>query len=216
LVGVRPLRTITYRQYVCTERTLSRQAARSEATRAKLVAAARDLFAKRGYAGVGTEEIVKRARVTRGALYHHFADKRELFRAVHEALEVERIAAALADAQTEDPIEAMKVAVSAFLDGTLDEGRARITLIEAPSVLGWAEWREIDARHGLGLASGALEGAMAAGRIERQPVAPLANLFVAALGEAGILVATADDPAAMRAEVEGALGSLIDGLALPA
>jgi AcrR family transcriptional regulator len=197
---------------------VSRQAARSEATRAKLIAAARDLFAKRGYAGVGTEEIVKRARVTRGALYHHFADKRDLFRAVHETLEaelVERIAAALADAGTDDPIAAMKVAVSAFLDGTLDAGRARITLIEAPSVLGWAVWREIDARHGLGLASAALEGAMQAGRIERQPVAPLASLFVAALGEAGILVATADDPATMRAEVEGALGSLIDGLARP-
>jgi AcrR family transcriptional regulator len=194
----------------------TRQAARSEATRAKLIAAGAELFAKRGYAGVGTEEIVKRARVTRGALYHHFADKRDLFRAVHESLEaelVERIAAALAEAATEDPIEAMKVAVAAFLDGTLDEGRARITLIEAPSVLGWAEWREIDARHGLGLASAALEGAMAAGRIERRPVAPLASLFVAALGEAGILVATAADPEAARADVENALGALIDGLA---
>jgi AcrR family transcriptional regulator len=194
---------------------LSRQAARSEATRAKLVAAARELFAKRGYAAVGTEQIVKRARVTRGALYHHFADKRNLFLAVHERLEaegVERIAAALAGAGTEDPIEAMKVAVRAFLDGALDPGRARITLIDAPSVLGWAEWREIDARHGLGLASAALQAAMDAGRIERQPVAPLAGILVAALGEAGIMVATADDPVAARAEVEGALETLIDGL----
>jgi AcrR family transcriptional regulator len=194
---------------------LSRQAARSEATRAKLVAAARELFAKRGYAAVGTEEIVKRARVTRGALYHHFADKRDLFLAVHERLEaegVERIAAALAGAGTEDPIEAMKVAVRAFLDGALDPGRARITLIDAPSVLGWAEWREIDARHGLGLASAALQAAMDAGRITPQPVAPLAGILVAALGEAGIMVATADDPAAARAEVEGALETLIDGL----
>ncbi len=195
---------------------MSRQAARSEATRAKLIAAARDLFAKRGYAGVGTEEIVKRARVTRGALYHHFADKRELFLGVHETLEaelIEKIAAALADAATEDPVEAMKVAVRAFLDAALDPGRARITLIDAPAVLGWAEWREIDARHGLGLASAALEAAMAAGRVERQPVAPLASLFVAALGEAGILVATAADPKAVRAEVEAAVESLIDGLA---
>ena len=195
---------------------MSRQAARSEATRAKLVAAGRHLFAKRGYAGVGTEQIVKRARVTRGALYHHFADKRDLFRAVVEALEVElveRIAAALASESPDDPIESMKLAVRTFLDAALDPGRARITLIEAPSVLGWAEWREIDARYGLGLASAALEGAMAAGRIPRQPVAPLAGIFVAALGEAGIMVATADDPGAARAEVEAALELLIDGMA---
>jgi AcrR family transcriptional regulator len=196
---------------------VSRQAARSQATRAKLIAAGRQLFAKHGYAGVGTEQIVKRARVTRGALYHHFADKRELFLAVHEQLEaelVETIAAALAEASTEDPIEAMKVAVRAFLDSAVDPGRARITLIEAPSVLGWAEWREIDARYGLGLASAALQGAMEVGRIEARPVEPLAAIFVAALGEAGIRVASAADPAAARAEVQDALEALIDGLAL--
>jgi AcrR family transcriptional regulator len=195
---------------------VSRQAARSEATRAKLMRAARELFAKRGYARVGTEEIVTRAKVTRGALYHHFADKRDLFRAVVEELEVElveRIGAALTAAQPTDPIESMKLAVRTFLDSALDPGRARITLIDAPSVLGWAEWREIDARHGLGLASAALEGAMAAGRIPRQPVAPLAGILVAALGEAGIMVATAADPDAARAEVEAALELLIDGMA---
>lgn len=196
---------------------MSRQAARSEATRAKLIDAARALFSKRGYAGVGTEEIVLRAKVTRGALYHHFEDKRDLFRAVHEALETEgvaRIAAALGEAATDDPIKAMKVAVSAFLDSAVDPGRARITLIDAPSVLGWAEWREIDARHGLGLASAALEAAMTAGRIARQPVTPLAHLFLASLGEAGIMVATADDPKAARAEVEPALLAIIEGLAV--
>jgi len=195
---------------------VSRQAARSEATRAKLIAAGRELFAKHGYAGVGTEEIVKRARVTRGALYHHFADKRDLFRAVHESLEVEGvegIAAALAAAPSDDPIEAMKVAVRAFLDGALDPGRSRITLIDAPSVLGWAEWREIDARYGLGLASAALEAAMAAGRIPRRPVERLAGIFVAALGEAGIMVATAADRDAVRADVEDAIVAMIDGLA---
>jgi AcrR family transcriptional regulator len=194
-----------------------RQAARSEATRAKLISAARELFAERGYADVGTEEIVKRAKVTRGALYHHFEDKRDLFRAVHETLEaegIEEIAAALAAAGTDDPIAAIKVAIAAFLDGTVEPGRSRITLIDAPSVLGWAEWREIDNRYGLALARAALEGAIDAGRIPRQPAEPLAHLFVAALGEAGIMVATAADPKAMRAEVERALGALIDGLAV--
>lgn len=193
-----------------------RQAARSEATRTKLIKAGRELFAKRGYAEVGTEQIVRRAKVTRGALYHHFADKRDLFLAVHEELEgelVATIARALEEAATDDPIEAMRVAVRAFLELAADVGRARISLIDAPAVLGWVEWREIDARYGLGLASGALEAAMAAGRIERQPVAPLAHLFLAALGEAGIIVATAADPATARDEVERALVALIDGLA---
>ena len=196
---------------------MRRQASRSEATRAKLMAAARELFAKRGYAGVGTEEIVKRARVTRGALYHHFADKRELFRTVHEALEaelVEGIASALGSAATEDPIEAMRVATSAFLDAAVDPGRARITLVEAPSVLGWVEWREIDARYGLGLAEAALTAAIEAGRMARQPVRPLAHLLLAAMGEAGIIVATAEDPKAARKQVEPALNALLDGLAL--
>ena len=198
---------------------MSRQAARSKATRARLIAAGRALFARHGYAGVGTEQIVRRAKVTRGSLYHHFEDKQDLFRAVHESLEEEliaRIGAALEEAAATDPIAGIRVAIGSFLDAAADPGLARITLIEAPSVLGWAEWREIDARYGLGLASAALEGAMAAGRIRRQPVAPLAGLFVAALGEAGIMVATAPDPRATRSDVEAALLALVDGLALPA
>lgn len=193
-----------------------RQAARSEATREKLLAAGRELFAEHGYAGVGTEQIVQRARVTRGALYHHFSDKRDLFRAVHEALEaqlVEELGAALAAAGADDPLEAMKVAVRATLDATADRGRARITLIEAPSVLGWAEWREIDARHGLGLAIAALEAAMASGQIPEQPATPLAHLMLGAIGEAGIMIATAEDSDAVRKEVESALIAMIDGLA---
>ena len=98
----------------------------------------------------------------------------------------------------------MKVAVRAFLDTALDPGRARITLIDAPSVLGWAEWREIDARYGLGLASAALQAAMDAGRIEPQPVAPLAGILVAALGEAGSWSATAAIPRPRASEVERA------------
>ena len=198
------------------EKRVSRQAARSEATRARLIAAGRALFAKHGYAAVGTEQIVKRAKVTRGALYHHFEDKRDLFRAVHEALESEgmqRIGATLAEAPLDDPVEVMRLGVRAFLDTAVEPGRARITLVDAPSVLGWAEWREIDLRHGLGLTIAVLQAAVDAGRVARVPVEPLAALFVAALGEAGIRVATADDPNAERARVEKALLALIDGLA---
>jgi AcrR family transcriptional regulator len=197
---------------------MTTRAERSEGTRSRLVAAGRELFAERGFAAVGTEEIVAAAGVTRGALYHHFDDKRDLFRAVHEALEAElvgRIGEAIAAVRSDDPVDALRAAVPAFLDLATDPGLARITLVEAPSVLGWAEWREIDARYGLGLAEAALGAAIDAGRIPKQPVRPLAHLLLAALGEAGIMVATADDPQAARKEIEPALAGLIDGLTAP-
>lgn len=194
---------------------MSPRAREPEATRERLIGAARELFARRGYADVGTEEIVKRARVTRGALYHHFADKRDLFRAVHEQVEAEvtaTVAERLAAGRVDDPVAALLEGTRTFLDACTDPELARIALLEAPSVLGWAEWRRIEERYGLGLVTAALEGAMAAGALERQPVRPLAHVLLAALGEAGLVIANADDPAAARADVEAALTSLIDGL----
>lgn len=193
-----------------------RQAARSEATRARLIEAGTALFSEHGYAAVGTEQIVERAEVTRGALYHHFGDKRDLFRAVHEQLEerlVADIAAALEANPKEDPIEAMEVAAGAVLDVAIDRQVARVTLIDAPSVLGWEEWREIDTRYGLGLAEAVLSAAMESGRISKQPVRPLAHLLLAAIGEAAIMVATAREPKRARADVEPALRALVRGLA---
>jgi AcrR family transcriptional regulator len=190
------------------------KAEQSAATRASLLKVARKLFAERGYAGVGTEEIVRRAKVTRGALYHHFRDKKDLFRAVHEQVEAETteiVAVRLTEGGAEDPIELLAEGARTFLDRTT-KPVARITLVDAPSVLGWAEWREIDEKHGMGLVIAGLEGAMAAGAIPRQPVKPLAHLLLAALGEAGMLIANAPDPEAMRAEVEPAVLSLLDGL----
>jgi hypothetical protein len=102
--------------------------------------------------------------------------------------------------------------VRAFLDHCLDPALARIALIDAPSVLGWAEWREVDERYGLGLVTAGLQGAMAVGALRPQPVRPLAHLILGALGEAGMLVANADDPRAARREIEPAMLALLDGL----
>ena len=198
---------------------MSKQRARSEGTQMMLLAAARRLFAEHGYSDVGTEQIVAEAQVTRGALYHHFADKRDLMRAVYEQVEeevVEAIGAAIERTGTEDPIEAIHIAIAAFFDLALERERARIALIEAPVALGWDEWREIDMRYGLGLTCAALGAAMEAGRMPRMPLRPLAQMFVAALGEAGIIIATSKDPAAARADVEPSLIAMIDGLATPA
>ena len=188
-------------------------AERAAATRAALIDAARALFTERGYAAVGTEEIVAAAEVTRGALYHHFDGKRELFRAVHEQMEEEVVGAIGARmAGVQDPVEVLVTGIGAYLDACTDPALTRVTLLDAPSVLGWEEWREIDMRYGLGLVIAGLEGAMDAGALRRAPIRPLAHLFLAAMGEAGMLIANAADPTAARAEVEPALLGLLDAM----
>ena len=194
---------------------MSRREEQTEGTRAALLSAARDLFSERGYAAVGTEEIVQRARVTRGALYHHFADKKDLIRGVHEQMERELTAAIgeqLAEAASHDPFAGLVTGVRSFLDACTDPRLARIVLVEAPSVLGWAEWRATDERYGLGLVMAGLQGAVDAGSLRRQPVKPLAHVMLGALGEAAMVIANADDPKAAREEVEPSLLSLLDGL----
>src|SRR5918999_1021120 len=192
----------------------SRNTERSEATRVKLVRAARHLFARRGYAAVGTEQIVRRARVTRGALYHHFRDKRDLFRAVHEQIEAElarKIGEQIAEVGN-DPGEVLHQGVRTFLDACTDPAIARIALVDAPSVLGWEEWRATEERYGLGLVTFGLRAAMDAGALRAQPVKPLAHLLLGAMEEAGMVIANASDPQVARREVEPALLGLLDGL----
>jgi AcrR family transcriptional regulator len=189
---------------------------RSEATRAALVAAARPLFATRGFAGVGTEEIVRAAGVTRGALYHQFRDKEDLFAAVFEQLEGElaqrTAAAAGAAAGTTDPLVELRVGTNAWLDACTEPEVQRIVLLDAPAVLGWDRWREIGTRYGLGLVEAVLQAAVDAGRLEPQPVRPLAHVLMAAVDEAALYVATAEDTKAARAEVGAVLDRLLAAL----
>jgi AcrR family transcriptional regulator len=190
------------------------KAAQSEATRTKLVKVARRLFAKRGYAAVGTEEIVKKAGVTRGALYHQFEDKKDLFLAVFEQVESELAQgiSARAAAETTDPIEALRVGARLWLDASLDPEVRRIVLLDAPSVVGWEQWREVVARHGLGLLAAGLSAAMDSGAIERQPVLALAHVITGALDAAALYVAEADDPQAAREEMDPVLARLLETL----
>ncbi len=191
------------------------QAERSGATREALVAAARPLFADRGYAGVGTEEIVRSAGVTRGALYHHFEGKRGLFEAVYERVEAElaeRIAVGALEANAASPLEAMHAGTEMLLAASTEPETQRIALLDGPAVLGWDRWREIAAEHGLGLIEATLQAAIEAGEIDPQPVRPLAHVLIGALDEAAMLVARADDPEQMRAEVGRTLAALLDGL----
>jgi AcrR family transcriptional regulator len=191
------------------------QAERSEATRDALIVAARGLFAERGYADVGTEEIARAAGVTRGALYHHFDGKRDLFEAVYERVErelAERIASGALGGGATEPLGAMRAGAEMFLQACTEPEAQRIVLLDGPSVLGWDRWREIAAEHGLGLIEGTLQAAIDAGAIPEQPVRPLAHVLMGALDEAAMLVARADDPERMRAEVGRTLDSLLAGL----
>jgi AcrR family transcriptional regulator len=190
------------------------KAEQSEATRAALVRAARELFAARGYADVATEEIVRAAGVTRGALYHHFAGKLELFEAVYEDVErglVEQIASS-AMASAGDPLAALHAGAQAFLDACEDPAVQRIALVDAPSVLGWERWREIGLRYGFGLVQASVQAAMDAGLIESQPVRPLAHLLLGAIDEGAMLIARARDDGTTRAQVGASVTRLLDML----
>ena len=192
-----------------TPRVTYSQAERTEATRAALLRAARELFAERGYGGVPAEEIVRAAGVTRGALYHHFRDKKDLFRSVHKSLEEElavRIARSIAG--EEDVLALLVRGTDAFLDACEEPTFARIALQEAPSVLGWAEWREIDMRYSLGLITGVLRHGMETGVLSEQPVDPLGHIIASAMGEAGLLIAAGTS----RADVRGPLIALFEGI----
>jgi AcrR family transcriptional regulator len=196
-----------------TRGTPGRREAEARATRDALIQAALELFTERGYAGVGTEEIVARAKVTRGALYHHFRDKRALFRAVHERVErelMERVAARMEGA--DDPWELMMTGMRSFLDACDEPAVKQVALTDAPVVLGWADWREIDNEYGLGLTRAALSGAIDAGVMRPVAVDPMAHLLVAALAEAAFVIANSDHPRKARREVEGALVDLLGGL----
>jgi AcrR family transcriptional regulator len=192
------------------------QEQRSAATRAALIAAARPLFAASGFNAVSTEAIVRAAGVTRGAMYHQFSDKTELFAAVFEVVEAEltqRIDAVVSDSGESDPIALMKLGAATWLDAGAEPGIQRIVLIEAPVVLGWERWREISLRYGMGLVQSLVEYAISVGRVPAQPVEPLSHVLIGALDEAALYLARADDPARARREIGAVIDRLVQSLA---
>ena len=191
---------------------------RSAGTRAALIAAARPLFTRHGFAAVGTEAIVQAAGVTRGALYHQFADKTELFAAVFEQVEqelAERLIAIVVPVEATDPLGGLRLGAAAWLDASAEPEVQQIALLDAPAVLGWERWREIGMRYGLGLVEGVLQAAIDAGQVPAQPVRPLAHVFIGALDEAALYVARAADREQARAEIGAVVSRLIDATAQP-
>ena len=184
-----------------------------EETRAALVTYARRLFAERGYSGTAVEDIVIAAGSTRSALHHHFAHKDDLFRAVFDQIAHEVDSRVNQSASTaKDAGSALRLACHAWLDACLDPEVLRILVIDAPSALGWEEWRRLDAPYAAAALRERLHAAMHDGAIPRQPVAPLALLLAGALREAALDIANAPDRRASRRVVGRAFDSLLDGL----
>jgi AcrR family transcriptional regulator len=193
----------------------TRKAEQSEATRAALLAAGRALFTDQGFAATSTEQIVQHARVTRGALYHHFRDKADLFAAVFEEVAEEVRGRVMKGSKTGGPRGTwghLVAGCNAFLDACLDPEVRQIVLLDAPAALGWERWRELDAKCGYSLMKTGLEVAMEAQLIAPQPTEPLAHILVGALNEAALAMVRAEDPEAARAEIGVSVERLLEGL----
>lgn len=192
------------------------KAERAAATRRRLLDAARHLFTEKGFAATSTEELVRAAGVTRGALYHHFRDKADLFAAVFEEVEEGVTRDAMAAANAAGPPgtwDHLLAGAGAFLDACLEPTVHRVVLLDAPTALGWERWRELEARYGLGLVRRALAVSMGAGMIPRGPIEPLAHMLLGALNELALAMARAGDPDTARREAGESLERMLRGLA---
>jgi AcrR family transcriptional regulator len=195
------------------------KAARAEVTRRRLLAAARKLFGRQGYADTSVDQVVRAAGVTKGALYHHFRDKDDLFRAVVEQVKQDVTAAVgasfLDDAGGDDARQRVQRMCLALIDAHLDPAVQRISIVDARAVFDAATRRDLDTRYEVSLLRGAFRSAMRAGAFERQPLGVLANIVAAALFEACAVISEAEDKQAAREEVSAVVSRLLTGLQAP-
>jgi AcrR family transcriptional regulator len=187
---------------------------RAEATRERIVQAARELVIDHGYAGVSTAQVLRRAGVSRGGLYHHFSGKQELMGAVIEAVEVDlmkRLEAAVAEAP--DPFTALQTGVQWYLDECLrSKELQRIGLQEGRQALGWERWRKSVAPYGLAMLAAGIDTAIEAEQIAQVDALALAHMILASLHEAATMILIATDPLDERARVGPTVAAIIDGL----
>jgi AcrR family transcriptional regulator len=193
----------------------SPKAVQGEATRQALVRAARELFGSRGYADTSLDAIVGAAGVTKGALYHHFSGKEELFRVVFEEVKRElnaKLRVILRAPDPWDPWAAIIAGCRTYIETHTDPAVQRIVLLDARAVLSHDAWRRVDSQWGAVMFRGAFRSAMNHGTMVRLPLSTLAMIVTGALTEACLLVANADDPDAARAEALTVVEHLLQGL----
>jgi AcrR family transcriptional regulator len=191
----------------------SRREENARATRSLLLDAGRELFSRRGFAGAGIEEIAEHAGVTTGALYHHFGNKRGLFRAVAEAMEVELMerAVELASKQT-DPMRGLEAGFKATLEASLAPDVQQIVVRDAPNVLGASEWRAIEDQYSMGMLRSAIAGFMEAGLLVPGSPEMVARTLVSMIVEMAVSIANAGDASAARRDAEALLDRILAAL----
>lgn len=182
-------------------------------TRAAIVEAAAERFAVDGFAGTNIESIAERARVTKGAVYHHFADKADLFEAVYRSCE-ERLVTAVIDGvgAEEDPWTALETGIACFLDICCDPTYQRLALAEPPIALGWQRWKQIEAEYFLGLITSTLVRLGGLGVVDIPDPETTGRLLLAALDDAGMLIGVAEDSEDARSRAGEAIARLLLGL----
>lgn len=213
--------TGTYRRYVgkvvVVVTARSRRLEYSESTRHALVDSAVDLFTKRGYAATSLDEVARRARVTKGALYHHFSGKQALFEAAFDAVE-----SAAMGRLTEivvgpgDPWERAMNGIRHYIEICLDPSYQRIVIHEAPVVMGWERWREAEDHYSFGLVRAGIQALIDAGQVEDLPVEIAARLLFGALAAGATVIARAEDPKKTSVEVSSTIITMLEKLCAPA
>ncbi|MCT2584134.1 TetR/AcrR family transcriptional regulator [Actinophytocola gossypii] len=191
----------------------SRRSDYTESTRHALVDSALELFTKRGYAGTSLDAIVKRARVTKGALYHHFSGKQALFEAAFNQVEtaaMDRLSAAIdGDGPAWDRAMA---GIRGYVRVCLDPAYQRVVIHEAPVVMGWERWREAEEHFSYGLVRGTVEALVQAGEIEPLPVEVTARILFGALSAGAEAIAGSSDPKATAADVTRTIVAVMTGM----
>ena len=193
-----------------------KRAAQGRATRGQLIEVATGLFAEHGYEGTSIEAVLAAAGVSRGALYHHFAGKEALFTAVLEAVN-ERVAAQVTEIVSgcTDPVDALRTGAMGWIDLAGDPVIQRIMLVDAPSVLGWEQWRAMDEGRTVGAMRTMLQAVSDSGRLPQELVEPFSHMILAALDEAAMVVARAPDTRAAVAEERQAVEEFLARLLRP-
>jgi AcrR family transcriptional regulator len=192
------------------------RATRAEWTRTALLRHARQVFARKGFADASTDEMVQRARVTKGALYHHFANKQDIYQAVIEDMEGELVTKLeAAAAACPDRRARLRAMCHAYLDACLDPDLARTLVIEAPVILGWKAWCDIAQSNEVAALARCLSASRVAGFASGEPLETVAQVLLGALNTGARVIATAPDPRAARVQVEETIERLLQGLGLP-